>query len=177
MRSAIRVRGFALAATILTVALVSLPLRAFAESWDSFSSFIAEVDYAAQQQSLVRDGKVIGTRTVKEYWRSHDFDQKLIRIPERSSGWSFREYDRKTDSLNTAFVFYGRGTLLWSTGPIRGAILYPGITTDGAPGAEVTCSTTEFDDLLVEIAALKAEGKGLQGILLPRLGSPRSAMP
>jgi hypothetical protein len=151
--------------------------EASAEHWNSFSAFIVRVDYVAQHQELVRDGKVIGKRIVREYWRDKDFDEKLIVRPREAKAWSFSEYNYKTDTLTTAFEFYGDGTCLWKTAPINGAILYPGISTDGNPGAEVACSITEFHELLLQIGTLKAAGKSITGLKLPRLGSSRPAVP
>ena len=177
MRSVVSMRQCKLGLMVVAAAWMLLPSRACAEHWDEFRNFISEVDYAAQEQSLSRDGNVIWKRTIQEYWRSKDFDPKLVDSLEAPKGWRFRDYDRKTDRLNTTFVFYGRGTLLVRIGPISGAILYPGITDDGAPGSEVACSITEFHDLLSRIGALKAEGKDINGIVLPRLDSPKPVMP
>lgn len=169
-------RNFLLTAATIAMVEVCLQLPASAESWDSFSAFIARIDYAAQHQQLHRDGKVIGTRIVHEYWRSKEFNEELIVRPHEPKAWSFSEYNYQTDTLTTTFEFYGGGTRLWKTGPINGAILYPGITTDGDPGAEVACSITEFHELLQEISALKAKGKSMSGLKLPRLGTSRPAV-
>jgi hypothetical protein len=100
---------------------------------------------------------------VRVYWKSKDFKDSLL--PSGDKPWRLADYNRKTDSVRTEFVFYGRGQHFWTPTADRGVIQYPGETADLGIGEEFSGNDVEFDDLLRRAAALKAIGSKLEGKL------------
>lgn len=85
--------------------------------------------------------------------------------------WSLKDFDRKTDRVVTRFFFFGRGQPFWSATAQNGLIQYPGETAEPGlvPGSEVSCSESEFHEILQEVARLKREGKPMKGNLTLRV--------
>jgi hypothetical protein len=168
----------------LLIVSIQVSISAFAESWSSFSHLVDESDYIAQYQNLMRNGNVIGSRLVKVYWQRGDLDESAIsrtrdRYVPQPKLWSLSDFNLKSDTIETVFLFYGRGQHLWTAGSPKGFILYPGRTvTDngGTPGCEIACSASEFDDLLVRVGELKTRGESIRDILeLPVFGRNQKA--
>ncbi len=151
--------------TVLTVALLILTSSlVLSEAWLPFSHLIKDSDFIAQYQELVRQEGVIGSRLVRVYWEKDGFKRpKYLRFWKP---WTLEQFSKKTDVLVTKFVFCGsRGQHLWTVAPENGVIQFPGVTAEHGVGAEISCSATEFHDILVEVGRLKRQGKDVKGNL------------
>ena len=151
--------------TALAIAalLCLLITSSFAETWAPFSFLVNDSDFIAQYQELTRDGKVVGTRLVAVYWEKKDF----VRPKDLNDWkpWTLADYKSETDVVKTKFVFLARGQHLWTAESTNGVIQYPGSTAEHGVGAEISCSPTEFHDILQQIGSLKREGRPMKGNL------------
>ncbi len=150
-------------AAVLFAASPSLGHKSLPFSW-----YIDKSDFIGQYQTLLRDGDTVGSRLVEVYWEKDGYDGKIGLGSWKA--WDLDDFNKDTDILVTTFVFNTTVLGNFHVSPDKGMIQFPydhkhGDSMAVPVGGDVSCSATEFHEILTQAGDLKKRGEKIQGNL------------